>query len=95
MAESTSNYSAEKIKEVFDFFDEDKSGTIPASELESAFLKLALSKQAANAKAQVGTSGIFLLFEAKNVLQFLLISAHNLIEFNSVSRCTYYLPTLN
>ncbi len=31
----------------------------------------------------------------KNVLQFLLIFAHNLIEFNSVFRCTYYLPTLH
>ena len=32
---------------------------------------------------------------AKNVLQFLLIFAHNLIEFNLVSRCTYYLPALH
>ena len=31
----------------------------------------------------------------KNVLQFLLIFAHNLIEFNTVSRCTNYLPTLH
>ncbi len=61
MAENTSNYSAEKIKEVFDFFDEDKSGTIPASELENAFLKLALSQQAANAKAQVRRSLWFLV----------------------------------
>ncbi len=29
------------------------------------------------------------------MLQFLLIFAHNWIEFNSVSRCTYYLPTIH
>ena len=29
------------------------------------------------------------------MLQFLLISAQDLIEFNYVSRCTYYLPTLH
>ncbi len=31
----------------------------------------------------------------KNALQFLLIIAYNSIEFNSVSRCTYYLRTLH
>ena len=36
-----------------------------------------------------------LIFSLKNVLQFLLIFAHNLMEFNSVSRCTYYLPNLH
>ena len=31
----------------------------------------------------------------KNVLQFLLISAHNHIRSNGVSRCNYCLPTLH
>ena len=43
----------------------------------------------------LGMGGIISYRIGKNVLQFLLIFAHNLVEFNQVSRCTYYFPTLH
>ena len=48
-----SSYTQEQIKDLWDFFDEDKSGKIPCAELKNLFLKLGSDSETAEMKAEV------------------------------------------
>ncbi len=48
-----SSFTREQLKDMFDFFDEDGSGTIPASELRNALLKLAIPPDVVDMKVKV------------------------------------------
>ena len=48
-----SSYTQEQIKDLWDFFDEDKSGKIPCTELKNLFLKLGSDSETAAMKAEV------------------------------------------
>ena len=51
-----SSYTQEQIKDLWDFFDEDKSGKIPCSELKNLFVKLGSDNETAEMKAEVSFS---------------------------------------
>ena len=42
-----SSYTQEQIKDLWDFFDEDKSGKIPCAELKNLFVKLGSDSETA------------------------------------------------
>ncbi len=47
------SYTDEQLKDIFNLFDEDGSGCIPAKELENALKQLAYGDDVAKQKAQV------------------------------------------
>ena len=70
----------------------------PASDLmkeELNFKMVHLSLERNLCPLRQEMKSIALYNSGKNVLHFLLISAHNQIQSNWVSRCNYYLPTLH
>ena len=48
-----SSYTQEQVKDLWDFFDEDKSGKIPCAELKNLFVKLGSDSETAAMKAEV------------------------------------------
>ena len=47
------SYTKEQLKDLWDFFDEDKSGTIPVCELKNVFKQFGSSDLTSEMKAKV------------------------------------------
>ena len=52
------SYTQEQLKDLWDFFDEDKSGTIPVSELKNVFKQLGSCDQTSEMKAKVSSDNL-------------------------------------